>query len=85
MSSYLDWIREQSCCLCFSPFTEAHHVIGYGAGKMGGKAPDIAAVPLCRICHQELHNTFSDEWIRPQLKWLIETLDKAVKDGRITI
>lgn len=71
--------------MCYANGSDAHHIIGYGEGKMGSKAPDIATIPLCRRCHQELHDTFSNDWIKPQLRYLILTLDKAVKDGIITL
>lgn len=52
--SYLTRIRCQPCVGCGTdPAGEAHHTGRHGVGQ---KPPDECAVPLCRICHQSLHD-----------------------------
>ena len=74
---YLDFVRTLPCCHCGAP-SEPHHVIGVGMGKMGGKASDIHAVPLCREDHTLVHQ---DPGGWPQMRWLMETQDKALNKG----
>lgn len=83
--AYLQWLKTQDCCCCGKPSDDPHHVIGYGQGKMGGKAHDLLAIPLCRICHNELH---ADMWTwerahGPQSLFLQKTLDRALKMGAL--
>jgi len=47
-------------------------------GKIGGKASDIHAVPLCREDHTLVHQ---DPGGWPQMRWLMETQDKALNEG----
>ena len=77
---YLDYIRSLPCVHCGNPETEPHHVIGIGAGKMGGKADHLHTIPLCRYHHDLVHGDV-DAW--PQFLWLILTQEQAVKDGVI--
>jgi len=78
---YLAWVREQPCCHTGLP-AEPHHVIAIGMGKTGGKAADIHAVPLCRETHDEVHDD-PDSW--PQAKWLMETQERAFRDGILVV
>jgi hypothetical protein len=57
----------------------AHHIIGVGQGKMGGKAGDNESMPLCYGCHVNIH--MSTEHRDKQARWIAETLAKAEKDG----
>lgn len=53
-SSYVAWIRQQPCLGCGrDPAGEAHHTGRHGVAQ---KPPDDQAVPLCRACHQSLHD-----------------------------
>lgn len=74
---YLEFVRSLPCCFCGAP-GEPHHIIGVGMGKTGGKAYDIHTMPLSREIHELVHKA-PDEW--PQIKWLLETQEKAVKAG----
>jgi len=80
---YTDWVKQLPCCHCKASKSEPHHLIGIDKmGKIGGKAPDFAAVPLCRVHHNEVHIEPS-KW--PQTRWLIETLSEAIRQGVIKI
>ncbi|MFU0874133.1 DUF968 domain-containing protein [Kluyvera sichuanensis] len=35
---------------------DPHHLIGHGFGGTGTKEGDFHVMPLCRICHRELHD-----------------------------
>ena len=47
---FLDFIREQPCCLCYRWPTDPHHLDSRGSG-----GSDYSAVPLCRVCHTRAH------------------------------
>ena len=46
-------IKTQQCELCNSQAKEYHHHLGYGYGEL------LEVIPLCRICHREVHCTFN--------------------------
>ena len=49
---YAEVIRQSECCACSkSPPSDPHHVRARGAG---GTKKDL--VPLCRDCHNTVHN-----------------------------
>ena len=55
--THLAWLRTLPCCNCGSDLStmhrEAHHLI---AGRYSQrKRPDTEAVPLCSVCHRDLH------------------------------
>lgn len=81
---YLDWIRQQDCAACgaVGP-SEAHHFIGeFHVGGMGMKAPDWMAMPLCRTCHQDMHE--SGKYARSaQREAFIRTIIRAFEEGMI--
>ena len=59
---YLDWIRQQPCCICGDDvFVEAAHLrvssinIGKNGTGMGEKPSDKWALPLCGKHHREQH------------------------------
>lgn len=63
---YLQWIRNLECLCspdepCF-PSVEAHHVAPRGGGKVGSKADDSRAVPLCSIHHRSYHAHGRTPW-----------------------
>lgn len=81
---YLHWIKEQPCVVCGHPVSDAHHLIGHGMGKMGGKNSDLMAFPLCRACHDDLHNRGWRTWEAhhgSQWKYVEGTLMRALRDG----
>lgn len=61
---HLTFIRSLPCCKCGSRLNvTAHHILRtkehlHGLGK---KCPDTKAVPMCNICHTELHDVIGDE------------------------
>lgn len=53
---YTDWVKIQACCGCGAPGDDPHHLVGHGFGGTGTKAGDFHVMPMCRICHRELHD-----------------------------
>jgi hypothetical protein len=82
---YLAWVRNQLCCLCFSPGPiHAHHIKGVGhLSGVGLKAPDWAVMPLCHKCHTEMHHN-PELWPK-QLEMVVWTLGKAIDEGVLRI
>lgn len=63
---YLDWIRQQPCCICGdNVHVEAHHprvgLLNADPG-MAQKASDKWALPLCGRHHRELHGMAEREF-----------------------
>jgi len=81
--AYLSYVRSLPCCHCAAEGpNDAHHLIGFGRGTMGGKADDMLAVPLCRECHTKFHHDFGKGvCLQAQVGWLQWTLRRAVADG----
>lgn len=52
IEEYLDHVRGYPCFLCGEPQTDAHHI---EAGGTGTKGSDTHTIPLCRKCHNEVH------------------------------
>lgn len=48
---YIRWIKGWECLACKKWPVDAHHTISRGA--LGS---DLTCVPLCHMCHMELHN-----------------------------
>jgi len=84
--AYLRWVRTLPCAGCGMGQSEAHHPIACGlGGTMGGKASDVLAIPLCRVCHRELHAGVA-EWELGhggQLLHAARTVDRATREGVI--
>ena len=80
MKKYLDFVRELPCSHCGNSPTVAHHVIGIGMGKMGGKASDIHSMPLCGGCHNLVHHN-PNEWKEAQVRWMVRTQEQAIDEG----
>ncbi len=83
--AYTKYVKGLPCCVCGQQADDPHHLIGYGQGKMGGKAHDLFTIPLCRQHHDELHRDVSG-WERrhgSQLQHLVATQDRALKEGAI--
>jgi len=53
---YTDWVKTLPCCICGKPGQDPHHIIGYGHGGTGTKAPDDMTMSLCRKCHNRMHD-----------------------------
>lgn len=86
MPKYLDWIREQPCCVCGQQ-AEAHHVKirGLHLGGMGMKGPDLFSISLCHHHHMAFHQD-PKEWESlhgGQTFYLLKTLALAEKAGVI--
>jgi len=51
---YLAFVRQLPCCVCGSPEpNDPHH---WGPRGMGSKTDDFRTVPLCRRCHDRIHD-----------------------------
>jgi len=80
---YLAFVRTLSCCHCGNPETIPHHIIAVDRmGSMGGKASDLATMPMCVSCHSELHRD-AKEW--PQTRYILDTLEDAYRQGVLEI
>lgn len=76
---YLDWVKTLDCVSCGAPADDPHHLIARGLGGMGMKAPDWAVMPVCRKCHQIIHEspiTWDDQW-----EYIAKTLGKSIEEG----
>ena len=82
--AYLDWVKQQPCCVCNKPGEDPHHINMQGKG-MGSKQPDWATIPLCRSCHDELHQHRWDERNVSQVELSFWTLGKAISEGVIKL
>lgn len=81
---YLDWVKQQPCVMCGAPSDDPHHIISVGGmSGMGMTAPDSMAMPVCRPHHDEIHRT--PELWEKQWEWVSRTLDKALRDGVLTL
>ena len=78
---YLDFVDTLPCCHCQTYMSVTHHhiIAVDNMGKMGGKAPHIATMPLCDYCHGRVHRDSGKGW--PQTRWMIETQQKAIEAG----
>jgi len=78
---YLKYISRLPCVSCGidSDTVIPHHLIGVGQGKMGGKASDKEAMPLCFKCHYAIHTDLMNKEI--QHSWIEKTLQQAKQDG----
>ena len=83
MPVYTCWVKTQKCMTCGNQADDPHHIIGHGLGGMGTKADDLFVIPLCRICHSELHAGVKDfeEKHGSQLLLLIRFLMHARNSG----
>ena len=78
---YLKWVAGLPCANCGTEdgTVIAHHLIGVGQGKMGGKASDKESMPLCYNCHAEIHLSGGNK--QDQYEWIGWTIMMALKDG----
>ena len=77
---FLDWVKTLPCSLCGQQSDDPHHIKIRGLGGTGLTAPDFTAMPLCRTCHDDIHQGPTHY---PQTRWMIETLIKAFDKGYI--
>ncbi|EDB6034153.1 DUF968 domain-containing protein [Salmonella enterica subsp. enterica serovar Enteritidis] len=86
LPGYTQWVKRQPCCGCGRQADDPHHIIGNGFGGTGTKACDLLVIPLCRICHDALHDDIRswEEQNGSQLLWLARTLARATGIGAIT-
>lgn len=85
---YRKWVKSLPSVVSGKPADDPHHLIGYGYGGMGTKAPDIFTFPLTRLEHTELHNVGWREWEEVHgLQWtyVARTLELAVAEGLIVV
>ncbi|WP_027697226.1 DUF968 domain-containing protein [Vibrio litoralis] len=88
---YLKFVRSLPCCATGRVGSDsdpvvAHHLIGHGEGKMGGKAHDFFVMPMLASVHQEFHHD-PKAWEAKhgsQLFFVKQTLKKALDVGAIT-
>lgn len=80
---YLKWVKTQPCAGCNHQADDAHHLIGHGQGGVGTKAHDSFTIPLCRICHDQLHRDprAFEQKHGSQLEMMKNTLDRAFALG----
>ncbi len=79
---YLEWIRRQPCQECGKPGpSDPHHIASdLHQSGMGMKAPDLLAMPLCRMCHSSHHGK-PEGWRDNQRGWLLMTIINALEQG----
>lgn len=84
---YTDWVKMQPCCGCGQPGDDPHHLIGHGFGGTGTKAGDFHVMPMCRVCHRELHDNVA-AWERQhgsQLEHILRLQHRALGLGVIVM
>jgi len=88
--SYLKFIRSLPCVVTGSKGTDldpvvAHHLIGHGEGKMGGKAHDIFTFPILASEHTKLHHRVKawEDRHGDQLLYIKSTIKKAFELGAL--
>lgn len=56
MTDFLNYVRREQCLMHFKD-AEPHHLdaVGMGRNRKREMIEHLTVVPLCRICHMELH------------------------------
>lgn len=89
---YMRWVRTLPCSTCGTDQgVQAHHIIGHGHGGKAIKAPDHLTMPLCAVCHTELHHyghkRFDNRWSTinepGQVYFVRQTLQRARTDSQL--
>ncbi|WP_227720568.1 DUF968 domain-containing protein [Yersinia proxima] len=82
---YLQWVKSQPCCGCGDGGCDPHHIIGHGQGGMATKAHDLFTFPLCRICHDKLHDNQRawEEEHGNQIVLLFRFMDRSIGIGAL--
>ncbi len=53
--AYLAHVASLRCCVCGTSPCQAHHLLRRSGHGMGMKAGDDWTIPLCPMCHRNLH------------------------------
>lgn len=82
---YLQWVKSQPCCGCGNGDCDPHHIIGHGQGGMATKAHDLFTFPLCRKCHDDLHDNQRvwEEKHGSQIVLLFRFMDRSIGIGAL--
>lgn len=82
---YTRWVKQQPCSGCSKPADDPHHIIGHGMGGTATKSHDLYVIPLCRVCHDELHADVAafEREHGSQLELLFRFLDRVLAIGVI--
>ncbi|MGL6025676.1 MAG: DUF968 domain-containing protein [Vibrio sp.] len=83
---YLKFVRSLPCVVTGkSDGVVAHHLIGHGEGKMGGKAHDLFVFPLTADEHRKFHDDPKAWELRhgSQLFYVKQTIKKALELGAL--
>lgn len=79
---YIAWVKTLPCCHTQQYGVDGHHVMIPNEGIMGSKSGDFTAVPLIREVHDQVTKA-PHEW--PQMKWLVQTLNRAFAEGVLKV
>ena len=80
--AYLAYVKTLRCRHCGRHADDPHHAKFKGLGGIGLTAPDFATMPLCRSCHDLVHQAAH---LYPQARWLIDTQNQAFAEGILTV
>jgi hypothetical protein len=83
---YLNFVRSLPCVITGKKEgVVAHHLIGHGEGKMGGKAHDLFTMPLVADEHRRFHDDPKGWEARhgSQLFYVKQTIKKALELGAL--
>lgn len=82
---YMDWVKTLPCCGCGAPADDPHHITNAGLRGAGTKVPDFLTIPLCRPCHDSLHDEPSTWEVEngPQWQHAAMTMLQAICEGRV--
>ena len=56
---FIEFVKQQKCCVCFKEPTDAHHLKAVGMGRNRKRKElieHLSVVPLCRFHHTEYHS-----------------------------
>ncbi|MDO6707951.1 DUF968 domain-containing protein [Photobacterium sp. 1_MG-2023] len=88
--AYLKFVRSLPCCVTGRKGSDldpvvAHHLIGHGEGKMGGKAHDLFTMPMLASEHQKFHHDPKawEQQYGSQLEYVKATIKKALDMGAV--
>lgn len=88
--AYLKFVRSLPCIITGRKASDtdpvvAHHLIGHGEGKMGGKAHDLFTMPMLASEHQRFHHDPKawEQQYGSQLQHVKATIKKALDMGAV--
>jgi hypothetical protein len=82
-AKYLKFLRSLPCTKCKATYeVDSHHT---ETGGMGLTGSDYSALPLCRICHCDLHRNCAKGgfWKEEELKNILSGLKARYEESRI--